>query len=200
MDQKTILNKLKQLKKIAKDLKIPTIHKETYTYLAKLIAKEEITNILEIGTESGYNAIVLALTNPNIRVTTIEKNQSKYLMALKSIKELKLENQISLVYADNLETKLEDKYDLVYGDAFKITSIDFFDLYERNIKDEGVLVSDNLTFFNKCNSEEELSPGITKAITKIEEYKQTLETNENYETMFYNVGYGLALSKKRSLK
>ena len=53
----------------------------------KNIKKHNIKHILEIGTAIGYSAIMMCLVNDDIVVTTIERDEKRYLEAIKNVKE-----------------------------------------------------------------------------------------------------------------
>ena len=84
--------KLKEIKKEALEDKVPIMNDETLSFITNLIARKSIRNILEIGTAVGYSSIVMALTNPNIKIVTIEKDNARYMKALKNIKEMNYTN------------------------------------------------------------------------------------------------------------
>ena len=50
----------------------------------------------------------MAQAGSNIMVTTIEKDETRYLKALKNIKEVGLDKRINLILGDALDLKLED--------------------------------------------------------------------------------------------
>lgn len=200
MDHKEILKKLSEIEKYAKLEKVPIIEKETVNFISNFIIKNEIKNILEIGTAIGYSAIIMALCNPKIKVTTIEKNHERYLIALKNIKDFELENQITLMYSDALETKIDGKFDLIFIDAAKAQSINFFNNYERNLEKDGYIVTDNLSFHGKVEQDVETieSKNLRSLVKKIKDYIEFLDTNDEYETTYYNIGDKISVTKKRN--
>ena len=50
----------------------------------------------------------MALVNDKIKVTTIEKDTERYLIALKNIKDFELEKRIALISGDALDIELDD--------------------------------------------------------------------------------------------
>ena len=88
----------KQMEKYAEEKNIPIMQKSGINFLAKYIEENNIKNILEIGTAIGYSAIRMASVNDKIKVTTIEKDNERYLIALKNIKEFDLDKRITLIW------------------------------------------------------------------------------------------------------
>lgn len=189
----------KQLEKYAEEKNIPIMQKTGINFLTKYIEENNVKNILEIGTAIGYSAIKMALVNDKIKVTTIEKDTDRYLTALKNIKDFELEKRITLISGDALEVNLEDKYDLIFIDAAKGQYIKFFEKYSKNLKKNGVIVSDNLDFHGFVNQEERIvSKNLRQLVNKIRNYIEFLKENTEFTTTFYKVGDGISISIKNN--
>lgn len=187
----------KQIEKYAEEHNVPIMQKSGINFLTKFIAENNIKNILEIGSAIGYSAIKMALVNDKIKVTTIEKDDERYLMALKNIKEFDLEKRITLISGDALNVELEDKYDLIFIDAAKGQYIKFFEKYSNNLKKNGVIVSDNLDFHGLVEQEERIaSKNLRQLVNKIRNYIDFLKTNTEFTTKFYKIGDGISISTK----
>ena len=188
---------LKEIEDYAKENNVPIMLPDGIEFLVNYIKENNIKNILEIGTAIGYSAIRMSLIDENIKVTTIERDENRYSEALKNIKNFNLENQIQLILGDALETNISGKYDLIFIDAAKSQYIKFFEKYEKNLNKNGVFVSDNLSFHGLVEDETKTSNRNTKQLVrKIKKYIDYLKNNENYETSFYTLGDGVAVSKK----
>ena len=191
---------IKEIKEYAIDNKIPIMNQEGIDFLTTFIIKYQIKNILEVGTAIGYSSIMMTLCGPNIKVTTIERDEQRYLEAIKNIKKLNLEDRITLIFNDALKTKIEGKYDLIFIDAAKAQNIKFFELFERNLKDGGFIITDNMYFHGLVNkSEKEIkSRNVRGIVRKIKDYITFLKENEDYNTTIYDIGDGIAVSEKKT--
>lgn len=189
----------KQMEKFAEENNVPIMQKSGINFLTKYIEENNIKNILEIGTAIGYSAIKMASVNDKIKVTTIEKDNERYLTALKNIKEFNLERRITLISGDALDIDLEGKYDLIFIDAAKGQYINFFEKYSKNLKKKGVIVSDNLDFHGFVNQEERIiSKNLRQLVNKIRNYIEFLKNNTEFTTTFYKVGDGISVSVKNN--
>lgn len=198
MDMVEYLEDIKEIKKYAKDHNIPIMMDDGIDFLTTLIIKNQVKSILEIGTAIGYSAIMMALSNPNIKITSIERDEQRYLEALKNIKKLKLEDRITLIFNDALEVRLADSFDLIFIDAAKSQNIRFFELFSKNLNPNGFIVTDNLDFHGYVAKPEEIqSKNLRQLVRKIEEYKVYLEKNNYYDTKFYSIGDGISVSQKK---
>ena len=192
--------KIKEIKEYAIDNKIPIMQSEGIDFLTTFIIKHQIKNVLEIGTAIGYSAIMMSLCSPNLKVTTIERDEERYLEAIKNIKKLNLEDRITLIFNDALKTRIEEKYDLIFIDAAKAQNIKFFELFERNLNDGGFTITDNMYFHGlvKKSEKEIKSRNVRGIVRKIKDYITFLKDNDNYNTTIYDIGDGIAVSEKKT--
>ena len=188
---------LKELEVYAEEKNIPIMQKKGIDFLCKIIAKSDVKNILEIGTAIGYSAIKMALVNDDITVTSIERDQDRYIEALKNIKKAKLDKRIDVIYKDALDVKLKDKYDLIFIDAAKGQYIKFFEKFKENLNPGGIIISDNLSFHGLVEQKERIeSRNLRQLVGKIKKYIEFLENNKEFKTKFYKLGDGIAVSLK----
>lgn len=187
------------IKKYAKDKNVPIMMDDGIKFLTNYIKKTKRYNILEIGTAIGYSSILMALQDENIKVTTIEKDEVRYKEALKNIKNLGLDGRINPIFNDALNVTLNDTYDLIFIDAAKSKNEEFFIKFSNNLKDNGVIITDNINFHGLTNKDlsEIKSRDLRGLVRKIKNYKEFLINNKAYKTTFYDVGDGISISKKR---
>ena len=174
---------------------------EGIDFLTTFIIKHQISSVLEIGTAIGYSAIMMALANPKLKVVTIERDEERYLEALKNVKDFELEDRITLLFNDALEVNLKDKFDLIFLDGAKGQNINFFEHFERNLDDGGFIITDNISFHGYVEKEEEeiKSRNLRGLVRKIKAYIEYLKENPNYITTFYEKGDGIAVTQKKEI-
>lgn len=193
-------NIVKQIKDYAELNNVPIMEDSGINYLLSYIKKNNIKSILEIGAAIGYSAIMMCSVGNDIIVTTIEKDEKRYLEALKNIKKMGFEERINLVYKDAFDVVLHDKYDLIFIDAAKAQNRKFFEKFEKYLSDDGTIITDNMKFHGLVDSplEDIDSKNLRQMVRKVKDYKSFLEKNDNYDTEFLDVGDGLAVSVKNS--
>ena len=190
--------RIKEIEKYAEENNIPIMQKDGIEFLTKYIKENKIKNILEIGSAIGYSSIMMALVDNDIKVTTIERDKERYNLAVKNINEFNLNDRINIILGDALDTNIEGTYDLIFIDAAKSQYIKFFEKYELNLKQGGVIVTDNLSFHGLVEDESKTTNRNTKQLVrKIRKYIDYLKENTNYETQFYKLGDGIAISIKK---
>ena len=178
---------------------IPIMQDDGIEFLTSFIEKKGIKNILEIGTAIGYSAIMMAMVNSSVHITTIERDEERYMEALKNIKKFNLEDRITLIYNDALNVSLEQEFDLIFIDAAKGKNKDFFLRFENNLKQNGFIITDNMGFHGYVEMDEEDLPSknILGIVRKIKDYIYFLENNMLYKTTIYKIGDGIAVTERR---
>lgn len=199
MPNTSIYAEIREIKKYALDNKIPIMVDEGIDFLTTFIIKNQTTNILEIGSAIGYSAIMMALANPNVKITTIERDRERYLEAVKNVKKMGLEDRITLIFNDALETSIEGKFDLIFIDAAKGQNIRFFEKFESNLTDHGVIITDNIDFHGLVQKDVDSiqSRNLRGLVRKIREYIDYLKNNPKYEVEFLKIGDGIAVARKK---
>ena len=188
-----------KLKEYARRENIPIMQDEGIDFLTSFIEKKDIKNILEIGTAIGYSAIMMASINSNVHITTIERDETRYMEALKNIKKFELESRITLIYNDALNVELDNEFDLIFIDAAKGKNKEFFNHFEKNLKTDGFIITDNMGFHGYVEMPEAEIPSknIRGIVSKIKDYIYFLENNMQYKTIIYKIGDGIAVTERR---
>ena len=190
------MGSIEELEKYALENNVPIIQKDGLNFLTKYIKENNTKNILEVGTAIGYSAINMALVNQNIKITSIERNKEMYNLACTNVRNFNLENRINLIFGDALETEIEGTYDLIFIDAAKAQYIKFFEKYKINLAKNGAIITDNLNFHGLTKQPETIhSKNLRALVKKINNYKDFLKENKEFNTKFYEIGDGIAVSK-----
>ena len=181
---------------------ITIIEKDSIAFIMKYIKKNNIKNILEIGSAIGYSTILMASVAQDVTVTTIERDESRYMECLKNVKKCGFEKKINVVFQDALEVNLTGvKYDMIFIDAAKGQYTKFFEKFQYFLKDGGTIITDNLKFHGYVGKSKEIeSKNLRGLAEKIENYIEFLKNNKDFETNFYDVGDGLSVSVKKNEK
>jgi hypothetical protein len=100
-----------------------------------------------------------------------------------------------------LDFNTSEKYDLIFIDAAKSQYIKFFNKFTFNLNKKGYVVTDNINFHGLTNSDKsKMSRNLRQLITKLERYINFLKDNKNFKTRFFEVGDGIAISRRRKNK
>lgn len=188
---------IEEIELYAKENNIPIMLKDGINYLCNYIKENNIKDILEIGSAIGYSSIMMALVNNDINIVTIEKDFARYSVALNNINKFNLENRITILNEDALQSNIDKKFDLIFIDASKGNNINFFNRYKNNLKDNGVIITDNLSFHGLVEDESKIKTKNQRGIVrKIKLFLDFLDNNTSYLTTYIPVGDKISISRK----
>lgn len=186
-----------EMENYASEHNVPIIEKKSIAFIMKYIRDNNIKDVLEIGSAIGYSAILMASSNQETTVTTIERDETRYMECLKNVKKCGMDKKINVVYQDALELNLSEdlRYDLIFIDAAKGQYTRFFEKYKNFLNPNGAIITDNIKFHGYVGESNRLDKGNLKSLVeKIEKYIEFLKTNTEFDTEFYDIGDGLSVS------
>jgi predicted O-methyltransferase YrrM len=153
------------------------------------------TNILEVGTYTGYATLCLAeglAENGTIDTLDIEEElvdfQRKYFDKTIWAKQITQH----LGDAINIIPTLTKKYDLVFIDADKENYINYFHLIVPMMNKGGIILSDNVLWSGKVLEEVKANDITTQILL---EYNQLLKDDPRVETVLFPIRDGLTVSR-----
>ena len=191
---------IKEMEEYAKEYNVPIIEKDSIEFIKKYIKLNNVKKILEIGTAIGYSAIQMASLGSDINITTIERDEKRYMEAIKNIKKCNMEHQIEVVFQDALDVNLVGRdYDLIFIDAAKGQYIKFFEKFSHYLNPNGAIFTDNIKFHGLVyNNSDELTKNQRSIAEKIENYIEFLKNNQEFTTKIYDIGDGLSVSFRKN--
>lgn len=189
---------IKEIEIYAKEQGVPIMEPQGIDFLCSFIKEHELKSILEIGAAIGYSAIRMAQLSSDIHVTTIERDEQRYLEAVNNIQDMGMEAQIDILYEDALTATIRGEFDMIFIDAAKAQYIKFFERYQDQLKQGGYIISDNLKFHGYVEHPENIqSRQLRQLVKKITKYIAYLKECPDFETKFVELGDGIAISKKK---
>lgn len=198
IDQKT-LDKI-ELEALKRN--IPVMQKEGLDFMISLLNEEKAATLLEIGSAIGYSAMRLVTNVDQMKVETIELDDERYQEAKENIEKYKLQDQIYLHHDNALtfdESQLVIKsFDALFIDAAKAQYQRFFEKYIPYIKEDGIVIVDNLDFHGMVDHIEEIrSRNTRQLVKKIKRFRDWIFDHELYDAHYYPVGDGIVVVKRK---
>jgi predicted O-methyltransferase YrrM len=151
------------------------------------------TNILEIGTYTGYSALCLAEgLQADGKLITIDPNEETNVMALKYFQRSAYAKQIELKAGDatKIIPTLPQTFDIVFIDADKRNYALYFDLVIDKVKKGGLIIADNVLWSGKVLMDEKEMDSDTKAI---HEFNKKMDEDKRVSNLLLPVRDGLML-------
>ena len=191
---------MSDLEQYAKEHQVPIMMDDGLSFLLEKLQENQCLSFLELGTAIARTSIEVAKLDPRMRVVTIERNSEMIVQAKKNIEESGLSNQITLIEGDALEVNVDGMFDCIFIDAAKGKNTDFFQKFQKYLKPNGYIITDNLKFHGCVDKplEEIESRNVRGLVRKIRSYIEFLKSNEEFETEFYDVGDGVSVSRRKS--
>ena len=194
---KPVTPELGQLRADSEEKLIPIILKDTEGYLMNLLRMKRPARILEIGTAVGYSACVMAHTLPDCHITTIEAFEKPAETARENIKRLGYDNQIDVLVgpAQDVLDDLEPGYDFVFIDAAKSHYKAFWDLSMPIVKNDALVICDNILMKGMTASDEfDVKKKYKTSIKKMRDFLDYINSLEYAKTSTLSVGDGITIS------
>ena len=191
---------LKEIEDFARENGVPIVQKETAKFLEFMVSMKRPLRILELGTAIGYSAILMyeaSGTKPTI--TTIERDENMIKYARENFEKYNLQEKIEIKEGDCLEIleDLNEPYDLIFMDAGKGHYNHFLPHCLRLLKDDGVIVADNVLFRGMVASNELVKRRKITIVKRMREYLELVSNDKDLITSVIPMGDGIAVTKRR---
>lgn len=153
------------------------------------------TNILEIGTYTGYAALCLAEgLKPEGRLITIDVNAELAVRTQSYFEASDFKDQIEMMVGNALEIipTLDLKWDLVFIDADKENYEEYFDLVIDQVREGGIIIADNVLWSGKV-SDKTKQDGATASIRA---FNSKVHKDSRVQTVLFPIRDGLMMLRK----
>lgn len=182
----------------AKEHHVPVMQEAGLQFLMDQLQQHHCKQFLEIGTAIAKTSIAIAQSFPDIQIVTIERNPEMIQQAKQNIVDAGLESRILLIEGDALEVSIPDRvYDCIFIDAAKAQYQRFFERYCPFLSQDGIIITDNMEFHGLVQHPELTKNRNTKQLVrKIQKYHEYLENLTEFDTEFYSIGDGVAITRR----
>ena len=191
---------LEQIRKEAKAADIPMIRRDGEPFLKVLLAMKQPASILEIGTCTGYSALLMA-ENSTAQITTLEIGEADYRKACENIRRAGYADRIHCIHTDAtdyLET-CRERFDFVFMDAAKAQYIHWLPKVTELLLPGGILLSDNVLHGGDIvESRFAVERRDRTTHARMRQYLYELTHSDQYITSVLNVADGMSVSVKKA--
>lgn len=192
---------LKEIEDFAKENKVPIVQKETAKFLELMVQMKKPKKILELGTAIGFSSILMyeASQNADTDIITIERDKKMIEYAKSNIEKFNLQEHIKIEEGDCLEIleKMDDKFDLIFMDAGKGHYNHFLPHCLRLLKDDGIIVADNVLFRGMVASKELVKRRKITIVKRMKSYLEMVNSSDDLITSVIPMGDGIAVTTRR---
>ena len=188
---------LKIVKEKALENHIPIIMDDTLEKIEEILKEEKPKRILEIGTAVGYSATMFAkYTDEDCIIDTIEIDEERAKEAKENREKIGVANRINIIVGNAVDIlpTISQEYDIVFIDAAKGKYPVFLENAIRLIKNDGLILADNILYKGYVMSDYNKHKQRT-AVRHLREYIQEITENEKLESEILEIGDGLAITR-----
>ena len=163
-----------------------------------LIKTNNIKNILEIGTFTGYSALTMALALPkNGKITCLDINEETSKKAISFFKKAKVDNLIEFKIGPALKSLNEIKqqnlfFDMIFIDADKENYKNYFNVCFSLIKNTGFIIIDNVLWHGDVADRNKND----KLTSILREFNSFLKKDDRIEKTILPLGDGITICRK----
>ena len=187
---------LHEMELFAKENYVPIIQREAGRFLSVLVSIINPGRILEMGTAIGYSALLMAKAC-NASITTIERDEEMFCLALDNIVKLGMQDRIRLIHGD-AEAEVQNlpgKFDFIFIDAAKGQSPIHFDLALEKLAPGGVILTDNVLYRGMVAQKEDVGHKHRTIVNRLKEFLDSICNDERFDTAILPIGDGMAITK-----
>lgn len=180
---------------------VPIIRKDMQGFLKFMMAVRKPERILEVGTATGFSALLMAENTPDAtEITTIEKYEKRIPVAKDNFIRGGMQNRITLLEGDAtlILRELEGEFDFIFMDAAKGQYSNFLPEVLRLLTPGGMLVTDNvLQDGDVLESRYAVTRRNRTIHSRMREYLYEIKHHPELDTVILTVGDGIAVSVKK---
>jgi len=197
-DLHPIQKKIIEYNKSLGDIKKLQISVSQAYFIQLLIKINNLKQILEIGTFTGYSALSMALAvKEDGFVTCIDKNNDTSIIANNFFKKAKINNKINLIVGpaiENLNNLIIKKktFDLIFIDADKENYIKYYDLTFQLISSKGLILIDNVLWKGEVINKNKND----RMTNIIREFNTYIKNDKRIEKTILSIGDGITICRK----
>jgi predicted O-methyltransferase YrrM len=171
----------------------------TQSYFMQLLIKiNNLDQILEIGTFTGYSALSMALAvKEDGFITCIDKNKETSEIANNFFKKAGVNNKINLIIGsaiENLNNLINEKksFNLIFIDADKENYIKYYDLAFQLLSNKGLILIDNVLWKGEVinNNKNDRMANIIK------DFNTYIKNDKRIEKIILPIGDGVTICRK----
>ena len=164
-------------------------------FLSLISKLKSPSNILEIGTYTGYGTLCLAEgLSDDGKIYTIDKNEELISIQNKFFEESEYRNKIIQITGDAIVCikKLKINFDIVFIDADKENYIEYFNLVSNKLNKNGIIISDNVLWSGKVIENGDSQDLETNTLIN---FNKKLNQDERFKTIILPIRDGISISR-----
>ncbi len=191
---------LQEIKAQAKETGVPILRDQSAQILCDLCKKNKPQRILEIGTATGYSAIVM-LSSCEAKLITLEKDEERAKTALLNFSKAGLENRVRLIKGDAMDAikafyDQKETFDFIFLDGPKGQYVKYLPYLKAMLVKGGILFADDVLLHGWVKSNEKIAHKHRTMVMALRRFLEAVENDKDFETKLVEIEDGLSISTK----
>lgn len=190
---------LAEMERFAAERGMPISDPEVASFLAVTARASSVRTIVELGTNIGYGAIVLArAAGPEARVFTIEKNPEHVKTARAYVERGGLSSRIEVREGDAIAEleAFDRKIDLLYVDCIKEDYPRYLRIALPKLSEKGLVVADNV-LWKGLVAAKDVPSGEKQRVEALREFNRMIVSEPMLRGVVLPLGDGVAYAVRR---
>ena len=170
----------------------------TQAYFMQLLIKiNNVKQILEVGTFTGYSALSMALAIDDGFITCLDKNKETSEVANSFFKKANVDKKINLILGEAIDSLnnliiKNKKFDLIFIDADKENYIKYYDLCFNLISNNGLILIDNVLWKGDVIDKNKND----RMTNIIRDFNTHIKNDDRIEKTILPIGDGITICRK----
>ena len=184
---------LERMEAHAREHRCPISDPEVASFLAVTVRVSGARRIVEVGTNIGYGAVVMArAAGPEGRVITLELDEKLCETARRFAAEAGLSERIEVRQGRAIDelARIEGPIDLAYLDCVKEEYVAYLELLVPKLSARGVIVADNV-LWKGLVAKHEVPPNEAKRTDALRAFNRALTTHPSLRAVVLPLGDGV---------
>lgn len=186
------------LREEAKSAGEPILRDRSFELLLSVVEKKQPQKILEIGVNRGLSGIAMLLTCQNAKLTGIEIDEEKILIAKNNYKLFSVDDRAKIFQGDasKIIPLLTGKYDFIFLDGPKGHYFEYLPHLLAALNVGGVIFADNVLFRGYVGDKVKTPHRFATTKHSMENYISAVTADINLKTKIYDVEDGVCVTEK----
>lgn len=196
----TLDHTINLVKTSAKENFVPIVRDKTLEYLLGACKNIDAKSVLEIGTATGYSGLNM-LTIPSLKLTTIEKDDSRFDEAKENFSKAKVDDRVCQLHGDagTILAELSDagkRFDLVFLDGPKGQYLKYLPYIKGLLNNSGILFADNILLGGLLKDDSLVNHKNRTMTRNMKSFLTELQNDNDFATEIYEIEDGFSISRK----
>lgn len=176
----------------------PILRDKSFELLIQTVKERQPSSILEIGVNLGLSGIAMLLTVPNAKLSGIEIDEEKIVLAKQNYKTFGVDDRAKIFLGDASEVLpvLTGKYDFIFLDGPKGHYYEYLPHILSCLNQGGTLFADNVLFRGYVDGKVKTPHRFNTTKNSMERFLKAITTSNDLKTTVVDLEDGVSITEK----